>query len=248
VTGHWAIVGGSGLNRLSDRVAVVGDADTPFGRASGPVQRARIGASDVLFLARHGQPHRLPPHQVNYRANLWLLAQAGARAVLATNAVGGITSGVETGDLVLPDQIVDYTYGREHTVMDEARLEHVDFTEPYDRALRARLVAAASSIAGLRVRDGGTYACTQGPRLESAAEIRRLERDGCDVVGMTGMPEAGLARELGLRYAAICLVVNRAAGKSAVPLHGAEILRVAEAGMHTVADVLARVVSTPPPA
>jgi 5'-methylthioinosine phosphorylase len=248
VSGLWAVIGGSGLNRLAPEWETVGSDETPYGRGSGAVQRASIGDRPVLFLARHGQPHRIPPHRINYRANLWLLAQAGARAILATNAVGGIAAAMHTGDLLLPDQVVDYTWGREHTVMDESRLEHVDFTEPYHGASRARILAAARQLAPpVRLHASGTYGCTQGPRLESAAEIARLERDGCDVVGMTGMPEAGLAREMGLRYAAICLVVNPAAGKAGGPLVEADILRVAEVGMRRVADLIARVVAEPPP-
>jgi len=247
VTGVWGIVGGSGLNRIAERWDTVRGTNTPYGDASAPVQQAQIGRRRVLFLARHGQPHRLPPHRVNYRANLFALVDAGATAILATNAVGGITRFMQTGDIVLPDQIVDYTYGREHTYMDESRLDHVDFTYPYDAKLRARILTAAShaSVPGV-AHDRAVYACTQGPRLESAAEIDRLERDGCDVVGMTGMPEAGLARELGVPYASICLVVNRAAGRSAGVLSNDEIMRVAELGMQRVATLIAEVVSADP--
>jgi 5'-methylthioinosine phosphorylase len=246
VSGDWAIIGGSGLNQLADRWETVFDGPTPYGDAAAPVQRARVAGRDVLFLPRHGQPHRIPPHLINYRANLWSLVQAGAGAVIATNAVGGIAAALAPGDLVLPDQIVDYTYGRAHTVMDETRLTHVDFTWPYDAAVRERIRAAAAT-ANIPLHAAATYGCTQGPRLESAAEIRRLEHDGCDVVGMTGMPEAGLARELGLRYAALCVVVNPAAGKGGGPLLESDILRVAEAGMRRVVRLIAHVIEAPPP-
>lgn len=236
----WAIVGGSGLNRLAERWETIDDGDTPYGRASAPVQRARVGRRAVLFLARHGQPHRIAPHRVNYRANLFALARAGATAVIATNAVGGISRHMQTGDIVVPHQLIDYTWGREHTFMDETRLEHVDFTAPYDERLRARILAAsAGTVAHARA----VYACTQGPRLESAAEIERLERDGNDIVGMTGMPEAGLARELGLAYASVCLVVNRAAGKAPGVLTNDAIMRVATEGMAKVVELLGRVAS-----
>lgn len=171
------------------------------------------------FLARHGRPHHIAPHRINYRANLRALYDSGARRVVAINTVGGITPRAAAGTVMLPDQIVDYTYGREHTFYADETLavQHVDFTEPYSQSLRAELLRAAED-AGVGIIDGGVYAAAQGPRLETAAEIRRLERDGCDIVGMTGMPEAALARELGIEYASLCVVVNAAAGKSAEPL------------------------------
>ncbi|VTM09395.1 5'-methylthioadenosine phosphorylase [Pseudomonas aeruginosa] len=169
----------------------------------------------MLFLARHGHPHRFPPHQVNYRANLWALKQAGAEAVIAVNAVGGIHAAMGTGHLCVPHQLIDYTSGREHTYFagDIEQVTHIDFSHPYDEPLRQRLIEALRAL-GLEHSSHGVYACTQGPRLETVAEIARLERDGNDIVGMTGMPEAALARELDLPYACLALVVNPAAGKS----------------------------------
>lgn len=211
-----AVIGGSGLAALESFAAPVQvDRDTPFGYASGPITRGRIDGRDVIFLPRHGRPHAIPPHRVNYRANLWALREAGARHVIAINAVGGITGEMRPSRLCIPDQIIDYTHSRPHTLFDETGHAgmHVDFTQPYTEELRAALLACAGKLQ-LDVKDGGTYGATQGPRLESAAEIRRMERDGCDLVGMTGMPEAGLARELGLGYASLCVVANRAAGKS----------------------------------
>jgi len=247
MTSTIAIIGGTGLNRLSDVWEPVGHTATPYGPASCTVQRTRLGQRDVLFLARHGQPHRLPPHRINYRANVWLLRELGATAAVATNAVGGITAGMASGDVVIPHQIIDYTWGREHTYMDESHLVHVDFTAPYDPGLRDRLVAASRlpSSADRTWHGLGVYGCTQGPRLESAAEIDRMARDGCDVVGMTGMPEAGLAREIGLPYAAICLVVNRAAGRSGGTISEAEIIRIAEAGMGAIVETLRRALENP---
>jgi 5'-methylthioadenosine phosphorylase len=168
----------------------------------------------VIFLARHGYGHTIPPHQVNYRANLWALKERGVTRVVSVASVGGITGGYPPGRLAVPHQLLDYTWGREHTFYEgEKPVTHIDFTQPYAEALRRRIVNAANS-AGEVVIDGGVYAATQGPRLETAAEINRLERDGADMVGMTGMPEASLARELGLEYAAIAVVVNHAAGRA----------------------------------
>ncbi len=156
----------------------------------------------------------MPPHRINYRANLWALRACGAERVLGLAAVGGITARFEPEVLAVPDQIIDYTYGRAHTLYegDSGDLEHVDLTAPYCERLRRALISACAS-SGQAVVDEGVYGATQGPRLETAAEILRLERDGCDMVGMTGMPEAALARELGLRYASLAFVVNWAAGK-----------------------------------
>jgi 5'-methylthioinosine phosphorylase len=188
---------------------------TPFGEPSGALTFGRIGCQEVVFLARHGYGHTIPPHRVNYRANLWALARsAGAQGIVSVASVGGIRADLAPGTVVVPDQIIDYTWGRQVTFHEGngQHVVHIDFTEPYDRSLRLQLLAAASR-AGEPVVDGGVYAATQGPRLETAAEINRLERDGADLVGMTGMPEASLARELAVPYAAVCLVANRAAGR-----------------------------------
>ena len=210
-----AIVGGSGLAQLStltDTRHIA--ARTAFGEPSGPLTLGRIGGSEVIFLARHGDAHSIPPHQVNYRANIQALKDAGAKQIAAIATVGGIRSGYGPGVLVLPHQIIDYTWGRASTFFESpgAQVTHIDFTEPYSAPLRARILAAAMACAE-PIADGGVYATTQGPRLETAAEIARLERDGADLVGMTGMPEAALAREAGLEYAAIAVVANHAAGK-----------------------------------
>ena len=231
----FAIIGGTGLNRLATVSRPADRIDTPFGPASAMPQIGVVGSRQVIFLARHGQPHRIAPHLINYRANLWLLRQLGATAVLATNAVGGIAAAMAPGDIVVPHQIIDYTWGRQHTYTDVEPLVHVDFSAPYDAMLRQQLHAAALQLdLGCSVFNTGVYGATQGPRLESAAEIDRMEKDGCDVVGMTGMPEAGLARELGISYASVCLVVNRAAGRGDGPISGADIVRVATTGMDRI--------------
>ena len=211
-----AIIGGSGLTQLSNldisRREVV---RTPYGEPSGALIFGRLAGYEVVFLARHGYGHTIPPHLVNYRANMWALAKAaGAESIVSVASVGGIRSDMGPGVVVIPHQIIDYTWGRHVTYHEggENAVVHIDFTEPYDGALRARLIAAAAQ-AGEAIVDGAVYATTQGPRLETAAEVTRLERDGADVVGMTGMPEACLARELGVPYAAICVVANWSAGR-----------------------------------
>jgi 5'-methylthioadenosine phosphorylase len=210
-----AIIGGSGLSKLGNmEVTQRKVVRTPYGEPSGALTLGRIAACEVLFLARHGYGHTIPPHQVNYRANLWALKETGAASVVSVASVGGIRKDLSPGALVLPHQIIDYTWGRPSTFFEgpSTPVNHIDFTEPYTAALRARLVAAAKA-SGERLVEKGVYAATQGPRLETAAEVTRLERDGADLVGMTGMPEASLARELGLEYAAIAVVANYAAGR-----------------------------------
>jgi len=214
------IIGGTGLDQL-DGLVVEGsrEMETPFGPPSGSLVEGRLGSAPVVFLHRHGSPRVIPPHQVNYRANIWALHALGVTDVVAINAVGGIAPRMKPGELIIPDQLIDYTWGREHTFDDGASgsLQHVDFTEPYDRELREALIAVARKTK-IDHQDNGTYGATQGPRLETAAEIRRMAQDGCDIVGMTGMPEAALARELGMAYATICMVVNAAAGLDDRPL------------------------------
>lgn len=209
-----AVIGGTGLYKLAalDEVETL-DGDTIYGRPSGPLRVGRLGGHRVAFLARHGEGHSLPPHRINYRANLRRLKDIGVTRVLAINAVGGITDRFGPRVLACPDQIIDYTWGRISTLCEEPGTEvlHVDFGDPYTERLR-RDVLAAAARAGVAIVAGGCYGATQGPRLETRAEIARMRRDGCDLVGMTGMPEAGLARELGLDYACLAVVANWAAG------------------------------------
>ena len=209
------IIGGSGLSKLSSlELAERRVVRTPYGEPSGPLTLGRLGGREVVFLARHGHGHTIAPHQVNYRANLWALRAEKVDAVVSVASVGGIRSDLGPGAIVIPDQIIDYTWGRAASFFEGtgAQVTHIDFTHPYSQGLRSRLLAAARA-AGESAVDGAVYAATQGPRLETAAEINRLERDGAHLVGMTGMPEAALARELGLEYAAIAVVANYAAGR-----------------------------------
>ena len=210
-----AIIGGSGLTQLANLAVERRDVvRTPYGEPSGPLIFGRLCDQPAVFIARHGYGHTIPPHEVNYRANLWALKQANASSIVSIASVGGIRADLGPGTLVIPHQIIDYTWGRKATFHEggNAPVVHIDFTQPYDPELRQVLLAAARD-AGKGLVDGGVYAAMQGPRLETAAEIDRLERDGADLVGMTGMPEAALARELELPYAAITVVSNHAAGR-----------------------------------
>jgi 5'-methylthioinosine phosphorylase len=210
-----AIVGGTGLYQFPGLENVTRrSVDTPYGATSAPVVCGEVGGRPVAFLARHGEGHSVPPHRVNYRANLWALHSLGARRVIGVNAVGGIRDDMGPRVVVIPDQVIDYTHGRITSFCDAdgAEVKHIDFSEPYTASLRQSLLTAAASAGVAGVVDGGCYGATQGPRLETRAEIARLRRDGCDLVGMTGMPEAALARELELDYACIALIANWAAG------------------------------------
>lgn len=237
-----AIIGGSGLSQL-DNLEIKNRkvARTPYGEPSGPLTFGSVSGRDVVFLARHGQDHSMAPHEVNYRANLWALKQERVDAVVAVAAVGGIRKDLVPGTLVLPDQIIDYTWGRGSTFFEGpgTPVTHVDFTEPYSVSVRERIREAAEAC-GERLLEGGVYAATQGPRLETAAEINRMERDGADVVGMTAMPEAVLARELGVDYAAIAVVANYAAGRgdSARGVSIAQIGEVLEEAMRRVRRII----------
>lgn len=212
-----AIIGGSGLTQLANleitRRQIV---RTPYGEPSGAVTFGHIGETEVLFLARHGYGHTLAPHEVNYRANLWALHHLGVTRVVAVATVGGIAADLGAGTIAVPDQIIDYTWGRPSTFFEgsEQPVTHVDFTYPFDEETRQMLLAGGKA-AGVALKDGGTYGASQGPRLETKAEIDRMDRDGATMVGMTLMPEAALARELKLPYAALAVVVNPAAGRGA---------------------------------
>lgn len=211
-----AVIGGSGLSQLANLdVSHREVLRTPYGEPSGAVTFGQICGRPVAFLARHGYGHTIPPHEVNYRANIWALWKRGALGIVSVASVGSIRADLKPGDVVIPHQIIDYTWGRKSTFHDgqDGKVTHIDFTDPYDEALREQLIKAAAS-SGIAVSPSAVYAATQGPRLETAAEINRLERDGVDIVGMTGMPEAALARELGVPYAAISVVANYAAGRA----------------------------------
>ncbi len=219
MTTTYGLMVGSGWEDLSKGDAGT-EAETAFGMPSAPVHRLQFGEHYVLSLARHGDRHTIPPHKINYRANILALKKLGVTAIIALNTVGVVSSVRQSGEIAVPDQLLDYTWGREHTIYDGRRgnVGHIDFTEPFSGDLRSDLLEAARR-AGVDCFDGGVYATTQGPRLETAAEVDRLERDGADYVGMTAMPEAALAREFEVAYACLAMVVNHAAGRGDVPIH-----------------------------
>ena len=246
-----AIIGGTGLSGLQgfellEKIAL----KTSYARGKVRLSRLKSAEKEFLFLPRHGANHKIPPHQINYRANLAALAELGVTEIVAVNAVGAIHGDLLPGSVAVPDQIIDYSYSRDVSFFDGILkpVHHIDFTDPYSEAMRQRILSAAevakahkkSSYAVMR---SGTYACTQGPRLETAAEIRRLAHDGCDMVGMTGMPEAALARELEIDYASLALSVNWAAGLSEEPILLDDIHAVLEKGMDFISSVLAEIVA-----
>ena len=193
---------------------------TPYGEPSSRLVHGQLCGKPVIFLARHGDDQNIAPHLINYRANIWTFHHAGVEQVLAVNTVGGISERCSSGSLIIPKDLIDYTHGREQTFFDGdgQDLRHIEFSSPYDEGLRQRLCAAASA-AGIEIIPGGIHGVVQGPRLETAAEIQRLKRDGCEIVGMTGMPEATLAREMGVAYACCGIVVNQAAGIGSGSIH-----------------------------
>ena len=240
------VIGGSGLYQMKgldviEKITV----NTPFGSPSDSIVVGELEGIKVAFLPRHGVGHSLPPHAINYRANIHALKAVGAGEVIAVNAVGGISERFVAGVIALPEQINDYTWGRGHTFYDgrDGKVEHVDFSYPYCEELRLRLCAAAQE-ADIDIEPYGTYAVTQGPRLETAAEIRRLARDGNDMVGMTAMPEAALAREAGLDYASVCLVVNPGAGLSDTLITMEDIQAVIDTGMLQVKSLLSHAIAS----
>lgn len=254
-----AIIGGTGLTQL-EGLQIVDEKhiSTPYGPPSDTAKIGNLYQQPVVFLARHGSTHQIAPHKINYLANIWALKFLGVEKIIAVNAVGGITAEMEPGSIVIPDQIIDYTYGREHTYSgielnlsgdfsgmnnelvlqgfnkNETELQHVDFTLPYDEELRAVLNKHLKKLSAFPFSEQGIYGCTQGPRLETAAEIAKLSRDGCDIVGMTGMPEAALARELDMQYVSVCTVVNWAAGVSNERITMENIYRTLNTGMKRV--------------
>ncbi|MBK1885573.1 S-methyl-5'-thioinosine phosphorylase [Marinobacter sp. DY40_1A1] len=238
--GVVGIIGGTGLTTLSGlEITGTRTRETPWGSPSSVLTDGHLDGQPVVFLSRHGNPHRIPPHQVNYRANIKALYDAGVRTVIGVNAVGGIHPDMGPACVVIPDQIIDYTWGRAGTFFegDLEQVTHIDFTWPYDQEAR-NIMMQAAKVHGVPFAGFGVYGATQGPRLETAAEIRRMERDGCDLVGMTGMPEAALAAELCMRYVCLGLVVNWAAGKTEQIITMAEIEAAIDQGMSGVRRIL----------
>jgi len=236
-----AIIGGTGLTSISDLHITNNQAvETPYGSTSAAFSHGELAGKEIVFLARHGNNHTIPPHKINYRANIWALQNIGITHVIAVAAVGGIHLNIPPKKIVIPNQVIDYTYSRKQTFFDNdlEHVTHIDFTHPYCNDLRIVMLQAAKDLK-LDVFDGGTYGATQGPRLETAAEVNRLEKDGCDIIGMTGMPEATLAKELGLCYATCALSVNWAAGRGESEITMVEIDQAIEEGMDAVKQLIA---------
>ncbi len=242
-----AIIGGTGLSQINGLMITATQAlKTPFGTPSAPFVLGSINGKEIVFLARHGNPHIIPPHKINYRANIWGLKELGVSEIIAVAAVGGITSVMAPAHIAIPDQIIDYSYGREHSYFaeDGNPVKHIDFSYPYDQTLRQKLIRSGKSLR-LNCQAGGVYGCTQGPRLETTAEIIRMQRDGCALVGMTGMPEAALARELELPYACCAVIANWAAGKIKGEITMPEIIINLEQGMADVELLLQHFLTHP---
>ncbi len=225
-----AIIGGSLLKQINSLSNTSEElVKTPFGLPSDNFISGDIDGLDVVYFNRHGISHHIAPHQINYKANMFALKLLEVTHIIAITAVGGITEKMSPMKWVLPDQIIDYTHGRIHTYNDgnDKEVQHIDFSYPFDEVLRNHLVSAAKMEAG-ECEPQATYGVTQGPRLETVAEIKRMQCDGCDIVGMTAMPEAAFARELEMKYATLSLVVNWAAGKGGSDGVAAEIISMDE--------------------
>jgi 5'-deoxy-5'-methylthioadenosine phosphorylase len=242
--GKLAIIGGTGLAEIAALESIEKlSIETPFGHPSAALVEGKLNGNSVLFLPRHGEQHTIAPHRINYRANLWALQAVGVTDIIAVAAVGGIGPDLEPGRLVCPDQIIDYTYDRDHSFFsdDFSAQQHIDFTYPYNLKLRQKIMTAGREL-NFKVNDGGVYGATQGPRLETAAEITRMAQDGCTIVGMTGMPEAALARELNIDYACCALVVNWAAGLSGSLITMTAIEKTLSSGMTDVKQLLSHII------
>ena len=239
-----AIIGGTGLSKIAELdIVEQHQVKTPFGEPSAKIVEAKLADKVIYFLARHGEQHTIAQHRINYRANIWALQSLGVTEIIAVAAVGGISADVGPETIVCPDQIIDYTYGREQSFFsdDFSAHKHIDFTYPYSEQLRQRILSAGQQC-NIQVVNKGVYGATQGPRLETAAEIKRMAQDGCTLVGMTGMPEVALSRELELDYACCALVVNWAAGLSGKEIHYADIEQTVNSGMASVQRILTGII------
>ena len=235
------VLGGTLTTEDTDRINTANSLPTPFGEPSAALQNLDMGLANVAFMARHGHPHAIAPHDINYRANLWTLYEASVSAIVAMYAVGAIGSDLAIGDIVIPDQIIDYSWGREGSFNAKLGLNHFDFSEPFTPFVQRQLQLSGQE-SSRPVHTEGTYGCTQGPRLETSAEIERLRKDGCDLVGMTAMPEAALARELSIPFGGICLVVNAAAGRGDGPIQNRKIRLAIDRDSPNLLDIVGRTI------
>jgi len=232
------VIAGSGLYEI-EGVAVrdIKKVSTPYGEPSDVYRLCEMSSIEFVFLARHGTPHHIPPHMINYRANIWGFRELGVERILSINAAGAISRGVKPGDIVIPDQVIDMTHGRHSTFYDGDEVVHIDFTMPYCPELRNAIIDAGRE-AGLQLAGSGTYICVNGPRLESRAEIEFFAHIGADIVGMTGMPEACLARELELCFAAVSVATNYAAGIYGGRLTTTEVVETMKAARERIKNLL----------
>jgi len=232
-----ALIGGTGVEKLALGCLSESTVDTPYGTVT--METGRIGKTEIFFLKRHGKNHSVPPHAINYRGNIWALNQVGVRKIIATGAVGSIVPDYRVGDIVLVDQFLDFTKSRPQTFFEggERGVLHVDVSEPYCPALRDKILHSGEKL-GLTLKNGGVYVCTEGPRFETPAEIRMYRMLGGHLVGMTGIPEVVLARELGMCYASMALVTNEAAGISKEPLTHAEVIATMDMLGETIAKLI----------
>lgn len=238
------LIGGSGLYDIQGFVLKQKKSiTTPFGKPSDQYLIGKIGKTDIVFLPRHGKKHNIPPHMINYRANIWGFRKLGVDRIISISAVGGIRKGLRPGDIVVLDQTMDMTRNRKSTFYDgKGGVVHIDFTEPYCPELR-RIILKAGKDAGVPVKNGGNYVAVEGPRLETASEIKSFKLLGGDVVGMTGMPEASLAREVAICYTGISVVANYAAGISKTKLTVPEVMKVMHASTETLKRLLKKTFS-----
>jgi 5'-methylthioinosine phosphorylase len=242
-----AVLGGSALPRLENfEILAIHNEDTPFGATSAPIFRGIFAGHEIFFLDRHGSDRKTAPHKINYRANIWALHQLGVGKIIGLSNVGGIRSDMTPGYFAFPDQLLDYTNNRANSFYEEDFdfSRHIDFSKPFSAELHHQLVEAAQSL-GLNFTEAATYGVTQGPRFETIAEINRMERDGCDIVGMTAMPESALARELEIQYAIIAIVASKAAGRSdGLNVDISDIHAVVQQSLGQVYELLRSVIST----
>ena len=241
------LIGGSGLYDIKGFVLKQKKSiTTPFGKPSDQYLIGKIGKTDIVFLPRHGKKHNIPPHMINYRANIWGFKKLGVERILSICAVGGIKKGLKTGDIVILDQIMDMTKNRKSTFYNgKGRVVHIDFTEPYCPELR-RIILKAGKQARVSLKNGGNYVAVEGPRLETASEIKSFKLLGGDVVGMTGMPEASLAREMEICYSGISVVANYAAGISKTKLTVPEVMEAMYASTEKIKSLLKKTFSLIP--
>lgn len=240
------IIGGSGLYEIPGfRAVKERSITTPYGEPSDAYTIGELSGREVVFLPRHSGSHNIPPHEVNYLANIWGFRECCAERIIAVSAVGAINTELRPGDLIVPDQLIDFTRSRKSTFYNRGDVVHVDFTEPYCPELRSALLKAAETKR-ITAADGGTYICVEGPRLETAAEIKFFDTAGADIIGMTGMPEALLARELEICYAALSVVTNLAAGTSSAKLTTKEVLETMKESEERIKLILSEAVMTTP--